>query len=239
MTPEALYNDIKSYCEANADEVLVKKYARFFKEGYDAYGLSDKLLHAKIDAILHDADTNFELIKQTSKPLIGSGKYEETYFAILLLKGFAEKFDTTVFELISDWFDIGICNWAHTDVLCREITEPMLEKNIVELKAFDSWRTAANKFQRRAVPVSMICLLKKQQDYQSLFDFVEPLMMDSERVVQQGVGWFLREAWKIRKDVTENFLLKWKNEAPRLIYQYATEKMSKEERTRFRKEKAK
>ena len=62
MTPKALYQDIKSYCEANADEALVQKYARFFKEGYDAYGLSDKLLHAKIDAILNDADTTFDLI---------------------------------------------------------------------------------------------------------------------------------------------------------------------------------
>ena len=45
--------------------------------------------------------------------------------------------------------------------------------------------------------------------------------------------------WKIKKDDTESFLLKWKNEAPRVIFQYATEKMTKEEKQKFRKEKKK
>lgn len=62
-------------------------------------------------------------------------------------------------------------------------------------------------------------------------------MLDAERVVHQGLGWFLREAWKIKKEETESFLLKWKNQAPRLIYQYATEKMSTEEKNVLRKRK--
>ena len=62
-------------------------------------------------------------------------------------------------------------------------------------------------------------------------------MVDKDREVHQGVGWFLREAWKKNHEVTESFLLKWKDRAPRLIIQYATEKMTKEEKLRFRKEK--
>jgi 3-methyladenine DNA glycosylase AlkD len=237
MTTQALYQDIKTYCETNADQDLVQKYARFFKEGYDAYGLSDKLLQAKIDAILANPETSFDLIKKTSIPLVASGKYEETYFAILLMKEFADKFDLSVFDLVSHWFEIGINNWAHCDVFCRDITTVMLDRNVVNLQTFDSWRYSQNKYQRRAVPVSMISLLDKQNDYQPMFEFIEPLMMDSEKTVQQGIGWFLREAWKIHKKSTETFLLQWKNEAPRVIYQYATEKMSKEERLKFRKEK--
>jgi 3-methyladenine DNA glycosylase AlkD len=62
-------------------------------------------------------------------------------------------------------------------------------------------------------------------------------MMDPEREVHQGLGWFLREAWKKQPQVTETFLFKWKNSAARLIFQYATEKMTAEEKQRFRKEK--
>ena len=40
MKAEELYKDIRQYCKANADEAVVKKYSRFFKEGYDAYGLT-------------------------------------------------------------------------------------------------------------------------------------------------------------------------------------------------------
>ena len=83
----------------------------------------------------------------------------------------------------------------------------------------------------------MLELLKSTKDYASFFNFIEPLMMDSERVVHQGLGWFLREAWKLRKKQTESFLLKWKNDAARVIFQYATEKMTPEQKKRFRKEK--
>jgi 3-methyladenine DNA glycosylase AlkD len=60
-------------------------------------------------------------------------------------------------------------------------------------------------------------------------------MLDKEREVHQGMGWFLREAWKKKPEVTEQFLFKWKDKSPRLIIQYATEKMQQEEKLKFRK----
>jgi len=57
--------------------------------------------------------------------------------------------------------------------------------------------------------------------------------------VQKGLGWFLREAWKIYPEETEGFLLKWKDTCGRIIIQYATEKMDKENRDRFRRTKKK
>jgi 3-methyladenine DNA glycosylase AlkD len=62
-------------------------------------------------------------------------------------------------------------------------------------------------------------------------------MTDPEREVHQGTGWFLREAWKRKPEETEIFLLKWKDTAPRLIFQYATEKMTAEGKGRFRRHK--
>ncbi|MBN2314952.1 MAG: DNA alkylation repair protein [Sedimentisphaerales bacterium] len=107
------------------------------------------------------------------------------------------------------------------------------------MENLSGWRMATNKYQRRAVPVAMLILLKSTNDYAPLFDFIDPLMMDGERVVHQGLGWFLREAWKIKKKPTETFLLKWKNDAARVIFQYATEKMTPEQKKRFKKEKKK
>jgi len=94
-----------------------------------------------------------------------------------------------------------------------------------------------NKFQRRAVPVSLIKLMKETGQVREFVHFIEPLMMDPEREVHQGVGWFLREAWKLQPQPVEEFLLKYKDSAPRLIFQYATEKMKSEDKKRFRKEK--
>lgn len=176
-----------------------------------------------------------KLVLNTSKLLVRSGKYEGTSFAILLLKGFSEQFKAETFTEIGKWIEIGIINWGHTDIICGYLISHFFKRNIISLNALSDWRTATNKFQRRAVPVAMITLLKLTNDYSPLFDFIEPLMCDTERVVHQGLGWFLREAWKIKKEETELFLLKWKNQAPRLIYQYATEKMSTEEKNVLRK----
>lgn len=232
-----LYEEIRSYCQANADEAVVKKYSRYFKEGYDAYGLTKQQLEDKVNSILSDESVNIELVLNASRLLLESGKYEETSFAILLLKGFSEQFKAETFKEIGKWFEIGIINWGHTDAICVILIPQFFERDIISLEALSDWRTAANKFQRRSVPVSMISLLKSTADYAPLFVFIDPLMMDSERVVHQGLGWFLREAWKLKRTETEAFLLKWKNEVARLIIQYATEKMTAEEKRRFKKEK--
>jgi len=232
-----LYEDIRKYCKANADEAVVKKYSRFFKEGYDAYGLTREKLEQKVESILSDKKVNLRLVLSTSRHLVKSGKYEETSFAIRLVKELSEHFTVRTFKEIEKWFEIGIINWGHTDVICGLLISEFFDRNIITLNALKDWRTAKNKFQRRAVPVAMIEILKDTKDFQLLFNFIEPLMLDEERVVHQGLGWFLRECWKIRKNQTEAFLLKWKNEAPRLIYQYATEKMTAKEKKRFKKEK--
>ena len=237
MKPTELYEDIRKYCKANADEAIVKKYSRFFKDGYDAYGLTREKLEEKVDSILSDKKVNMRLVLSTSRLLVKSGKYEETSFAIRLVKELSAQFTTETFKEITKWFEIGIINWGHTDGICGMIISEFFKRKIINLDALEDWRTAKNKYQRRAVPVAMIEILKETADFQLLFDFIEPLMLDQERVVQQGLGWFLREAWKIRKKETEAFLFKWKNEAPRLIYQYATEKMTANEKKRFKKEK--
>ena len=237
MKSTELYKEIQSYCQANADEAIVKKYSRYFKEGYDAYGLTKEQLEEKVSSILSDKSIDMRLVLSTSRYLIKSGKYEETSFAIRLLSEFSEQFTSATFGEIGKWFEIGIVNWGHTDAICGMLISKLFEKNIVSLEDLSDWRTAKNKYQRRAVPVAMIELLNSTDDYVPLFAFIGPLMSDSERMVHQGLGWFLREAWKLKRKETEAFLLKWKNDAARVIFQYATEKMTPEQKKRFRKEK--
>ncbi len=43
---EAKLKEIRAFFEANSDPEIVKKYQRYFKDGYDGYGI-DKDLHEK------------------------------------------------------------------------------------------------------------------------------------------------------------------------------------------------
>lgn len=238
MTPQSLYTDIIAFCKANADEALVKKYSRYFKEGgYDAYGVSYVLMQEKVKSILGNPEVDLAFVMKTSRLLVPGIKYEESGFALMMVKALKKQYTPETFTGIGEWFNIGIRNWAHTDALCSEIISVFLLKKIVDYKEIGKWKLGVNKFQRRAVPVSLIKLIKETRQVEEYLSFIEPLMLDKEREVHQGVGWFLREAWKIEPAPVEAFLLKYKDTAPRLIFQYATEKMTAEGKARFRKSK--
>ena len=62
-------------------------------------------------------------------------------------------------------------------------------------------------------------------------------MKDKEEDVQKGLGTLLREIWKKQPEIAEEFLLKWKDKCGRKIIQYATEKMDKSQKVKFKKDK--
>jgi 3-methyladenine DNA glycosylase AlkD len=235
MTPEGLYKEIVSLCKANYNEAVVKKYSRYFKEGvFDSWGITTELLHGKADEIKKRKDVDFELLRKTSLILVKSRKYEETSFAFVFYKQYSAGFTRQTFNDITVWFETGITNWGHCDAISGDLMFTMLSRGIINYTDLSPWISAKNKYQRRAVPVSLIKLLKTSRDFKQYFHFIEPLMSDPQREVHQGVGWFLRESWKLNRTITEDFLLKWKDTSPRLIFQYACEKMNKVGKSRFK-----
>lgn len=232
-----ILDEIHAFCAEHADPQHVVKYARYFTEGYDAYGIPSEIWFQQKDALLEKYKMQLGLqgFLDLGERLLQSGKYEETSFAIYFLLPFQEEFTKETFYRSAQWLENGIRNWAHCDVMCGEYFSIFFRKNIVRLADLSSWRESLSKWQRRAVPVNLLTFLKMNADAQPLLEFIRPLMLDDERVVHQGLGWFLRETWKKQPQIVEAFLLEWKDSAARLIFQYATEKMSKEERERFRR----
>lgn len=238
---EVLAAEIRAYCAAHADPKQAARWTRYFKEGYDAWGLLDKndpFWNEKQAGWL-EAGRGLGLrgFLRLGSLLFASGKYEEGALAIRFAAQLRDQFDQKAFEKLGEWFAAGIGNWAHTDVLCGEVIAPLLRSGQIELEALRRWRESRFKYQRRAVPVAMLGLLPSTTDVGPLLEFLRPLMMDPERVVQQGLGWFLRETWKKHPRPVEAFLLEWKERAARLIFQYATEKMTAPARARFRRSK--
>ena len=236
----ALVSEVRAYCAANADAVNAIKYTRYFKEGYDAWGLlgNDHPLWTEMEPQWYQAHAQrgISFFLNVGEELFRSGKYEEGSVAIRLLEHFVDQIDAPHILQLALWFDGGIRNWAHTDVLCSEIVEPLLVSGVVSYEVLTPWRESAHRYQRRAVPVAMLGLLKTDdRPVEPLLQFLRPLMVDPERVVNQGLGWFLRETWKKWPDAVETLLSEFKDVAPRVIYQYATEKMPPERKALFRR----
>lgn len=237
MKIKPLLQEIRQFCQQNADPVLAQKYARYFTEGYDAYGVhSDRMQDFKKSLLEKYRDKlTLDDVIELGRLLMQSGKYEEASFALLLTEAYQDQYTAEAFQKIGGWLDDGIRNWGHTDCLCSMVFAHFFEKGIVHRTDMASWRESTSKWKRRAVPVALIPTLKKEKNIKSVLAFVEPLMQDGDRFMHQGLGWFLREAWKKYPEPVEAFLLKWKETAARKIYQYATEKMEKGEKERFRR----
>ena len=235
MTSKEIVDHIHRYGTENENIAIVQKYQRYFKEGYDAYGLNREQVEIKVNEILAMPGATQKLILETSLLLVKSPKYEMTVIAIKLVLNFYKNWSVTTFRTVEKWFSVGITNWAQTDYICGELMNLFFKTQLIDLHSLEDWRIAKNKFQRRAAVVSLIKPMKTSTDFKLFYDFIEPMMHDTEREVHQGLGWFLRESWKKQPEAAENFLLKFKDTAPRLIFQYATEKMTAEGKSRFRR----
>ncbi|MGE5579592.1 MAG: DNA alkylation repair protein [Bacillota bacterium] len=236
--PASLVARVKDFCVANADPKVIAKYGKYFKEGYDPYGVAFDQIASEAKRILEEyrAALGFHGFFDLADALMESGKYEESCFAIRFVTAFKDQFSVETVRRIGKWFDGKVVNWAVSDGICGDILAPLVANGTVALDELAPWRSAADRFKRRAVPVAMLDTLKRDFDPAPLLDFIRPMMADQERVVHQGLGWFLREIWKKRPTETEAFLLEHRNTAARLIFQYATEKMTPEQKGRFRRD---
>ena len=237
MTSTEIIQEIRSYCLANANAERLKTSQRFFKDEFVGYGLTAPQVYSKVKEMLKRGGLDLKTIQETTPILMNGQMFEENSMGLLLIDGLWKQFTPETFQTISNWFSFGINNWAHADTLGMLLLPKFLDKKILEMNDFGSWLDSPYKFQRRCVPVTLIKHMKKTRQVMPSILFVEKLMADPEREVHQGMGWFLREAWKINPAEVESFLLKYKDTAPRLIIQYACEKMTPENKLRFKRAK--
>jgi len=230
-----IYKEIRNWCEKNADIKIVEKYSRYFKEGYDAHGLDSKKLDAEFEKWVKEYinKLNFSEAKELCETLYSSGKYEESAIAVRIFKRFEREFKKADLNIIKRWLDKYATTWAHTDVICWEVIKLFFYGKVIKYSDLKSWIASKSIWTRRAVPVSFIKILDREK-ISLLLDFIRPLIEDKEKPVHQSVGWFFREAWKKEPETVEKILIEIKDFAPRIIIQYATEKMDKKEKLKYK-----
>ncbi len=237
MNSSEIFREIRDFCLQHADPKIIQKYSRYFREGYQAYGVAQEVQDLKVKELNMRKDMDLTAVLQLSRLLIPGGIYEEVNFAVLLLEKQKRYFSHDLLNELDWWFKNGIENWAHADIIGGHILGHLVLKELIRVEDFNSWLVSDRKYQRRVVPVAFLKRIKKKENIPDLLLFLGPLMNDNERVVHQGMGWFLRECWKIDSQPVELYLMKYRNTAARLIFQYATEKMDKEYRKKFRRDK--
>ncbi|MBA3975083.1 MAG: hypothetical protein C0504_12810 [Candidatus Solibacter sp.] len=243
VSPAALVSAIRAYCQANAQPEQADKWARYFSEGYDSWGLLDRghpIFTTQQEAwSAQFAALGLDGFIHAGCELFKSGKYEEGALAIRFLKPFSGQIDEARVAALAAWFDGGIRNWAHVDVLCGELLSPLVESGQLKPSAFDAWRTSPHRFQRRAAAVAMLGLIKTKGGPAKALAFVETMLQEREKAAQQGLGWLIKEAWKLDPATAESFLAKHKDTASRPIITIACEKMPPAKKALFKAAKKK
>jgi 3-methyladenine DNA glycosylase AlkD len=230
--------EIREFFESNSDPEIIKKFSKYFKEGYDGYGIDKDVIEKQIDYWKEKWKDEMTI---DSYLMLGDelqrGRYDEKNLAIVFIQTQRNYYTKDTFNRIGKWFDYGINNWATTDVLCMFVLSAFLVDKVIDLDDLKSWNDSESEWKRRAVPVTLIELIKKDLKPEDAVHVIEPLMSDKSEYVQKGIGTLLRGLWKKYPLEIEEFLLKWKDNCGRLIIQYSTEKMDNEYRKRFRKSK--
>lgn len=234
---EKKLKEIRNFCIENSDQSIIDKYSRYFKEGYDGYGIPQKIYESQRNKWIAEWKSEMTLndYLDLGDRLVKTGKFEEISFAISFLNSERENYTEETFNRIGIWFDFGISNWATTDVLCMLVLSSFFSDKVVDFGKLKEWTKSNSEWQRRAVPVTLVELTKTGLDLPLALDLIEPLMLDPSEYVQKGIGTLLRTFWKTQPEETETFLYTWKDRCGRLVVQYATEKMDKEYRKKFRK----
>ncbi|MDH3382062.1 MAG: DNA alkylation repair protein, partial [Flavobacteriaceae bacterium] len=201
--------EIRAFCESNSNPDIIKKYSKYFKDGYNGYGIEQKVFENQRDYWIEHwkKDMTLEKYLDLGDQLMQIGKFEEMSFAIAFLKSERPNYTIHTFDRIGNWFDYGISDWATTDVLCMLVLSSFLMDHIISFEKLKEWTLSDSEWKRRAVPVSLNELIKKELKPKTALDLIEPLMLDHSEYVQKGIGTLLRGLWKIHPTVIEEFLL--------------------------------
>lgn len=239
MNAAKLVKEVERFMQSNASAEVVEKYARYFKEGYDAYGVPSGVLPKYRDEFIDKYSSKLDLDgwMELCGKLMASEKFEIKGMAYVISMKFASALGRERMAEIRTWFAYDHHNWAICDEFSCAVFPAMFEAGSISTADFEPWRDDLGRWVRRVAIVSQIKPMKAERKAKRYLKFVEPMMAETERVAQQGIGWFLREAWKIDATETEKLLLKYKNIAARLIYQAACEKMDNAGKARFRRDK--
>lgn len=205
-----IYRQIEKFCFDREDPVRAIRDMRDFTEGYDAFGIEEEDIKILRDRILESYNLSPREIADFGLTLLKTGKYEFGSLAIMLIRKHRPRLDPYIREKIKEWLDTGVENWAHADMLGIKILPVLFELELIDITSYASWRDSRSKWTRRAAVVSLIWL-RKALPAEDILRFVEPLLADKERVVQQALGWLFKDLWNRSTEATEAFMESRKN----------------------------
>ncbi len=167
-------------------------------------------------------ERGMDFVVQVADQLFFGPILEEKAMAVFLLEKQTENFGDNEFQLVDAWLD-RVTNWADHDALVHDLLGPMVAADPARCREVFRWAKSSNRWRRRAACVALIRGARERRFLEQITRLSNQLLNDEDDMVQKGLGWLLRETAKADVKHTVPYLMKIRNDAPRLVLRSACE----------------
>lgn len=241
---DQILNDLQGELKTIAPNIPPDKKSRIYKilnsqnPNFECYGLTMAQIEGVAKAIFkkYEYEATYDTAVEVFKKLLSSDIHDEKFVGVFYLNQFKKNFDESTIDMFQEQL-LQFCDtWALCDSTCIRVIGPFLAKDDqLAQKTIETWIDSENLWIRRAAMVILlkIILVKKDFDEAYVFNLVEKMLTSSEEYIQKGVGWLLKICSQYKPEVIINYLQQNKNDLPRLVLRYASEKLPKEQRAKI------
>jgi len=181
-------------------------------------------------AIVRERGPDFLL--EVADKLFQGRVLEEKVFAVLMLEKLVNKFGDAEFHLFESWL-ARISSWADHDALVHYLIAPMVAAKTARVKRVFVWARSQRRWHMRAACVALIQGTRRKLFLPEIKRLSNFLLRDEDDMVQKGLGWLLRETAKADPKRTLPYLMKIRQQAPRLVLRTACETLPKRTRAKI------
>jgi 3-methyladenine DNA glycosylase AlkD len=238
---EDAIKEIKDSLKTNAPILTDEQKSRMYKilnsDNPNFVGYGNK--HSDIEKLIREIQNKHTLSYREGldifKELIKSNVHDEKVAGIFLLNRFKKEFDADTIKMVRDSIPLNFDTWAITDTTMIRVIGPFLGKkgnDDLAKNVIEEWSTSENMWVRRASLVILlkVVMMKKEIEEDFVFNFAEKMLQYPEEYIHKGIGWLLKTCSKYDPDLIFDYLMENKENLPRLILRYSSEKLPKEKR---------
>lgn len=125
-----------------------------------------------------------------------------------------------------------INNWDLVDCSAHYIVGQSILDGINDESLLFDLAQSTNMWERR-ISIVATWILIRDGNIQTTLNLSKSLIHNTEDLMHKAVGWMLREAWKVRPEPVEAFLIQHYDDIPRTTLRYTIERMPESQRKQF------
>ncbi len=223
---EALARDIRARLTAQADHDYRSKIVKLVPTEIEIVGVRVPVIRKLVKSFREDhPGLTIEDLARLLDRAFAARCREQILFATLLVAFRRKDLAQLEWHAIEAWVD-GIEDWEVCDQLSMGIIGEVVAADLKLVDKLVTWAQSPDRWRRRAALAASTSLNRKGRKYAAeALRICEPAMTDDDRMVENAVGWALREATKTDADVVARFLAEWKDKASRRVLRAGSKKL--------------